>query len=291
MRLNGHADKSNNSIFPWLQRTQTSWSIVSRGDWLWKSASFKERCLCYDFCIVTWSRKCTQNHRSSTLVVISALFVSFLRVFKHYILIILQEICIYVMPGVNCSVFGCGSCRRTKGMGIWKLPLAKDATNYARSNFCFSGKSFLLPFDNLNYALSGWKVRHIEITLTNMYSLSLLFCQSGLNTVCQHYGVSYQALTCTLPHAFISHPISSNPVICFDLPITRTPANSSFFDSPYEKVPVIGSQPYFNPFKRVSSSLVATSFDFSPVNWTAWRDFKWNEWLVESEMMNSQLCS
>ena len=79
-------------------------AIVSRGDWLWKSASFKERCLCYDFCIVTWSRKCTQNHRSSTLVVISALFVSFLRVFKHYILIIVQEIYIYVMPGVNCSV-------------------------------------------------------------------------------------------------------------------------------------------------------------------------------------------
>lgn len=26
------------------------------------------------------------------------------------------------MPGDNCSVFGCGSCRRTKGIGIWKLP-------------------------------------------------------------------------------------------------------------------------------------------------------------------------
>lgn len=30
------------------------------------------------------------------------------------------------MPGVNCSVFGCGSCRRTKGLGIFKLPVAKD---------------------------------------------------------------------------------------------------------------------------------------------------------------------
>lgn len=30
------------------------------------------------------------------------------------------------MPGDNCSVLGCGSCRRTKGIGIWKLPLAKD---------------------------------------------------------------------------------------------------------------------------------------------------------------------
>ena len=26
------------------------------------------------------------------------------------------------MPGNNCSVVGCGSCRRTKGIGIFKLP-------------------------------------------------------------------------------------------------------------------------------------------------------------------------
>ena len=30
------------------------------------------------------------------------------------------------MPGRNCAVFGCGSCRRTKGIGIWKLPSAVD---------------------------------------------------------------------------------------------------------------------------------------------------------------------
>ena len=30
------------------------------------------------------------------------------------------------MPGENCAVFGCGSCQRTKGIGIRKLPLAKD---------------------------------------------------------------------------------------------------------------------------------------------------------------------
>ena len=30
------------------------------------------------------------------------------------------------MPGVNCSVLGCGSCRRSKGLGIFKLPAAKD---------------------------------------------------------------------------------------------------------------------------------------------------------------------
>ena len=26
------------------------------------------------------------------------------------------------MPGDNCAVFGCGSSRRTKGLGIFKLP-------------------------------------------------------------------------------------------------------------------------------------------------------------------------
>lgn len=31
------------------------------------------------------------------------------------------------MPGDNCSVFGCGTCRRTKGIGIWKLPSARNA--------------------------------------------------------------------------------------------------------------------------------------------------------------------
>ena len=30
------------------------------------------------------------------------------------------------MPGVNWAVFGCGPCRRTKGIGIFKLPSAKD---------------------------------------------------------------------------------------------------------------------------------------------------------------------
>ena len=30
------------------------------------------------------------------------------------------------MPGVNCLVYECGSCRRTKGIGIFKVPLAKD---------------------------------------------------------------------------------------------------------------------------------------------------------------------
>ena len=31
------------------------------------------------------------------------------------------------MPGDNCSIFGCGMCRRTKRIGIWKLPSARNA--------------------------------------------------------------------------------------------------------------------------------------------------------------------
>ena len=30
------------------------------------------------------------------------------------------------MPGDNFPVFGCGPRRRTKGVGIWKLPRAKN---------------------------------------------------------------------------------------------------------------------------------------------------------------------
>lgn len=31
------------------------------------------------------------------------------------------------MPGDNCAVFGCGTSRRTKGIGIWKLPCPRNA--------------------------------------------------------------------------------------------------------------------------------------------------------------------
>ena len=31
------------------------------------------------------------------------------------------------MPGDNCSVVGCGTCRKTKGIGIWKLPAPRNA--------------------------------------------------------------------------------------------------------------------------------------------------------------------
>ena len=30
------------------------------------------------------------------------------------------------MPGVNCPIVGCGTSRRTKGIGIFKLPATKN---------------------------------------------------------------------------------------------------------------------------------------------------------------------
>ena len=36
-----------------------------------------------------------------------------------------------MMPGVNCSVLDCGSCRRLKGIGIFKLPVAKGSSKMA----------------------------------------------------------------------------------------------------------------------------------------------------------------
>ena len=32
-----------------------------------------------------------------------------------------------MMPGENCAVWGCRSCQRMKGLGIFKLPAVKDS--------------------------------------------------------------------------------------------------------------------------------------------------------------------
>ena len=43
------------------------------------------------------------------------------------------------MPGRNCAVIGCGSCRRTKGIGIFKLPLASDEIQKKRRDEWLGG--------------------------------------------------------------------------------------------------------------------------------------------------------
>ena len=50
--------------------------------------------------------------------------------FKSKILVLAVKFAVnlsnIVMPGDNCVMFGCGTSRRTKGVGIWKLPNAKE---------------------------------------------------------------------------------------------------------------------------------------------------------------------
>ena len=38
------------------------------------------------------------------------------------------------MPGENCSIFGCGTCRNQSVHGIFKIPTAKDLTKKWRSD-------------------------------------------------------------------------------------------------------------------------------------------------------------
>ena len=104
--------------------SSTAENIVSRGDWLWNSANFKGRSLCLRFGLVTWSRPCTteisrwrpefRRNRTSN------------QKFWLFAVKFAVDWSSIVMPGDNCSVFGCGTSRRTKGVGIWKLPKAKD---------------------------------------------------------------------------------------------------------------------------------------------------------------------
>ena len=65
--------------------------------------------------------------------------------FESKILVLAVEFAVnlsnIVMPGDNCFMFGCGTSRKTKGVGIWKLPNAKDEDHkkmegkWARGNY------------------------------------------------------------------------------------------------------------------------------------------------------------
>ena len=57
---------------------------------------------------------------------IARFLLSLYRRSNNYIFKVCQKVYSLVMLGVNCSVYDCGSCRRTTGIGIFKVPLAKD---------------------------------------------------------------------------------------------------------------------------------------------------------------------
>ena len=42
------------------------------------------------------------------------------------------------MPGENCAIFGCGSCKSIKGLGILKIPSGKDKETMTWRHSCSS---------------------------------------------------------------------------------------------------------------------------------------------------------
>ena len=77
--------------------------------------------------VLAWSRdrdRAQHQFQDGVWSIVESKFESKVLLFTLRFVLISPSI---VMPGDNCSVFGCGTSRRTKGVGIWKLPKAKDA--------------------------------------------------------------------------------------------------------------------------------------------------------------------
>ena len=86
------------------------------------------------------------------------------------------------MPGDNCSVFGCGSCRRTKGIGIWKLPAPlnddfrkwREAWLNELTKYRVTDKDFQNQIDNdkILTFVKHFKPEDIEICIWPCFALS-----------------------------------------------------------------------------------------------------------------------
>ena len=85
--------------------------------------------------------------------------------------------------------------------------------------------------------------------ITTMYSMSWLFWQSSLNTVPSTVYLSSFEVCALL--ALIPYPIFLFPVICFKLPITRTPSNSNFF-----LFPLVEGSSYWETLKVTRVNLI-----------------------------------
>ena len=59
------------------------------------------------------------RRRSLEVVVGSQKYLGYLS-FKIDKIVIKLATCVCEMPGDNCALFGCGSCRNTRRIGIWK---------------------------------------------------------------------------------------------------------------------------------------------------------------------------
>ncbi|XP_022778905.1 uncharacterized protein LOC111320515, partial [Stylophora pistillata] len=63
------------------------------------------------------------------------------------------------MPGDNCPVVGCGTCRKTKGIGIWKLPAPRDETNREwREDWLHELKKYRVTDSNFQRQIANDKV-------------------------------------------------------------------------------------------------------------------------------------
>ena len=118
-------------IFDHHELLPVPWGIVNRGDWLWKPAIFKEIGYCLSLL------KSRDNDRAHSIPRWRRLQAN---IMKHVVIwrvfdaenVVLSSSKVYhyesEMPGDNCSVFGCGSCRRTinyvlRHKGFWTISI------------------------------------------------------------------------------------------------------------------------------------------------------------------------
>ena len=104
-----------------------------------------------------------------------------------------------MMPGVYCSVLGCGSCRRSKGIGIFKLSVAKDEAH--QMDFREQIKN-----DKVHACKKRFKPKDIEIC-----KYHFIFCQTV--EICFHTFTTRNHSSTGLVVEFV-HSLFPNPSCC-----------------------------------------------------------------------------
>ena len=110
----------------WAEQLEHGWAgqlehgIVNRVRWLGNAANFKGGCYCSHFWHVTWSWPCTTSYHSRKRTIESFVF----EVNKSSFLI--SASIFSKCLAITVLYLGCGTSWRTKGVGIFKLPAAKN---------------------------------------------------------------------------------------------------------------------------------------------------------------------
>ena len=95
------------------------------------------------------------------------------------------------MPGDNCSVVGCGTCRKTKAIGIWKLPAPRnDAYRKWRQDWLNVLKKYRVTDNSFQRQIDNDKVftcqKHFTECDIEISKLCLITCFSRV-TCCMLY--------------------------------------------------------------------------------------------------------